>query len=55
MKTIQIALVTETWLKDLDEILLTALDPNKKEYKFSNLNRENKHEEGIRVLYDKPF
>ena len=47
---IDVAIITETWLKDADDIWLQGCELNKNGYKISS-NRRNRQEGGVALIY----
>ena len=48
---IDVAIITETWLKDADDIWLQGCELNKKGYKTSCSNRKNRQGGGVALVY----
>ena len=48
---IDVAIVTETWLKDADDIWLQGCELNKNGYKISCSNRRNRQGGGVALIY----
>ena len=48
---IDVAIVTETWLKDVDNVWLQGCELNKNGYKISSSNRRNSQRGGVALVY----
>ena len=48
---INVAIITEMWLKDADDIWLQGCELNKNSYKASYSNRKNRHAGGVALVY----
>ena len=48
---IDVAIITETWLKDTDDIWLQGCELNKNGYKITSSNRKNRQGGGVALVY----
>ena len=48
---IDVAIITETWLKDADDMWLQGCELNKNGYKISCSNRKNRQVGGVALVY----
>ena len=50
-KQVDLAILTETWLCEEDEVWVNASECNKNGYKLETVNRKNRRGGGIGLIY----